>query len=149
MLVAGLGNVFFGDDGFGVEVARRLASSPLPAAARVGVFGVRGLELAHALREPVQLLLALHIAPRGGTPGTLYVIDELEDGRDSSGGSIDLPLALAAARAARGSVPRVRVIGCEPADLRARSGLSAPVQQAIDPAVELVRRLVRRELATR
>lgn len=146
MLVAGLGNVFFGDDGFGVEVARCLAGAPLPAAARVVAFGVRGLDLSRALRDPLALLVVVDVATRGGRPGTLYLLDGAEASA-TGGGSTDLRLALAAARAARGSAPRVRVVGCEPASLRAESGLSAPVARAVEPAVALVTRLVRTELA--
>ncbi len=146
MLVAGLGNVFFGDDGFGVEVARCLAAAPLPAAARVVAFGVRGLDLSRALREPLGLLVAVDVVSRGGRPGTLYLLDGAETSA-TGGGSTDLLLALAAARAARRFAPRVCVVGCEPASLRAQRGLSSPVAGALEPAVALVTRLVCGELA--
>ncbi|HEY8432160.1 MAG TPA: hydrogenase maturation protease [Sandaracinaceae bacterium] len=143
VLVAGLGNVCFGDDGFGVAVADRVARMELPPAARVVSFGVRGLELLRALDGKLELLVALEASPRGGSPGTLYVMEALDGARS---GSIELPLALAAARA-RGIAPRVCVVACEPADLGAHSGLSAAVHRAVDPAARIVERLVRRELA--
>lgn len=150
VLVAGVGNVFFGDDGFGVEVARRLRVRQLPIGTEVGDFGVRGLHLAHALLDPIELLVVAELAPRGGAPGTLYVIDPEREPRGigtADGHSIDIPLVLAAVRAFGGSLPRVRIIGCEPADVGAHLGLSEPVRRAVDPAAELVRQVVEREIA--
>ncbi len=149
VLVAGVGNVFFGDDGFGVEVARRLSALPLPRGASVNDFGVRGLHLAHALLQPTEVLIVTEIAPRGGAPGTLYVIDPERDEHGigtADGHSLDIPLVLAAVRAFGGSTPRVRIVGCEPADLGAHLGLSEPVRHAVAPAVDLVKRMLESEL---
>ncbi|MCZ7684776.1 MAG: hypothetical protein M5U28_40775 [Sandaracinaceae bacterium] len=113
MLVAGLGNVFFGDDGFGVEVARCLAAAPPPPPPR-----------AWWRSECAGWICRARCASRsgcswpstwcrgGGRPGTLYLLDGAE--ASATGGSTDLLLALAAARAARRSAPRVCVVGCEP-----------------------------------
>lgn len=144
VLIAGVGNVYFADDGFGVEVARRLSADALPEGATAVEIGVRGLELARALRARMDLLVVIEVVAHGGEPGTLYLVDPLDD---LSATSADLRLALAAARATGTAPARVSVIGCEPADLGARLGLSDPVRRAVDPALELARRLARRQLA--
>ncbi len=69
ILVAGVGNVFLGDDGFGVEVVRRLASRPLPPTVRVADFGIRGLDFAYALLEPYELVIVVDASRRGGASG--------------------------------------------------------------------------------
>ncbi|HVH13782.1 MAG TPA: hydrogenase maturation protease, partial [Longimicrobium sp.] len=82
ILVAGIGNIFLGDDGFGVEVVRRLAADALPAGVEVVDFGIRGMDLAYALQKPYAAVVMVDAAPRGGAAGTLYVI-EPDDGGDS------------------------------------------------------------------
>ncbi|MGH7848434.1 MAG: hydrogenase maturation protease, partial [Candidatus Binatia bacterium] len=72
ILVAGIGNIFLGDDGFGVEVARELAKRKLPESVRVVDFGIRGFDLAYALLDGYDLTILVDAAPRGGLPGTLY-----------------------------------------------------------------------------
>jgi hydrogenase maturation protease len=80
VLVAGIGNIFLGDDGFGVEVVRRLAERPLPEGVEVKDFGIRGMDLAYALQDDYGLVVFVDATPRGGEPGTLYLIDpEIED----------------------------------------------------------------------
>jgi hydrogenase maturation protease len=80
VLVAGVGNVFLGEDGFGLEVARRLATEPLPAWVRVGDFGIRGVHLAYELLEGYEAAILVDAAPRGEAPGTVYVIEPDLDG---------------------------------------------------------------------
>ena len=75
VLVAGVGNIFLGDDGFGVEVARRLAGERLPEDVRVADFGIRGVHLAYELLDGYDTAILVDAAPRGGQPGTLYVIE--------------------------------------------------------------------------
>src|SRR5438270_13830731 len=75
ILVAGIGNIFFGDDGFGVAVARRLAQRALPDGVQVVDFGIRGLDLAYALLEDYDAVILVDAMPRGGQPGTLYVVE--------------------------------------------------------------------------
>src|SRR5438128_1754175 len=75
VLVAGVGNIFLGDDAFGVEVAQRLARRPLPAGVRVVDFGIRGLDLAYALLDPYEAVILVDAMPRGEQPGTLYVLE--------------------------------------------------------------------------
>jgi hydrogenase maturation protease len=145
VLVAGIGNVFMGDDGFGVEVARRLADRPLRQGVDVRDFGIRGMDLVYALQD-YDVAIFVDAAPLGRTPGTLEVIEpELEPDRlslDTHG--MDPVRVLTLAREL-GPVPeRVLVVGCEPAT-PAMSGddeivaeLSPPVRAAIDDAVRLV-----------
>jgi len=75
LLIAGVGNIFLGDDGFGVEVASRLASAQLPDWARVADYGIRGMHLAHDLAGGYDSAILIDATPRGGAPGTLYVIE--------------------------------------------------------------------------
>src|SRR4051812_31840983 len=75
ILIAGIGNIFFGDDAFGSEVARRLMSRGVPDGVRAVDFGIRGLDLAYALMDGYDAAILLDTTPRGGSPGTIYVID--------------------------------------------------------------------------
>ena len=70
ILIACIGNIFLGDDGFGVEVARRLAGRPLPPEVMLKDFGIRGFDLTYALLEPYELVILVDACPRGGEPGT-------------------------------------------------------------------------------
>ena len=145
ILVAGLGNIFLGDDGFGVALAGRLARRALPAGVDVIDFGIRGMDLAYALGDYDTVVL-LDASPRGATPGTLYVIEpELDDAeRSPDAHGMDPVTVLALARALGGSVPRTLVVGCEPASVMTgdedeiAAELSAPVLGALDAAVDLV-----------
>ena len=116
ILVAGIGNVFLGDDGFGVAVAGRLAAATLPPGVDVVDFGIRGMDLAYALRD-YDVAILVDAVPRGGAPGTLYVIepelDADEAGPDAHG--MDPVKVLALARGLGDPLPRVLVVGCEPA----------------------------------
>jgi hydrogenase maturation protease len=152
VLVAGIGNVFLGDDGFGVAVARRLAARPVPPGVLVADFGIRGLDLAYALQEEWAAVILVDAAPRGHAPGTLYVIEPDGDGEPPAlldGHAMDPVRVLALARRL-GRVPaRVVVVGCEPLSLAggapgedALVELSAPVARAVGQAVELVESMV-------
>jgi hydrogenase maturation protease len=150
ILVAGIGNVFLGDDGFGVAVARRLASQRLPEGVDVVDFGIRGMDLAYALQGDYDAVVFVDTAPRGEPPGTLSVIEpELEPGEvaiDTHG--MDPVRVLGLARAL-GRVPeRVLVVACEPErivhgehDEDLVDELSPPVAAAVDEAVRLVTEL--------
>ena len=156
ILIAGVGNIFFGDDAFGVEVARRLARRAHPPGVRVAEFGIRGLDLTYALLDPYEAVILVDAVPRGGRPGTLYVLEPEADGagdRDAPGPVVELhnldPVkVLRLARALGGTVERVLLVGCEPEppapedDLR--MGMSEPVQAAVEEAVRLVESLVDR-----
>ena len=144
ILVAGIGNIFLGDDGFGVEVAGRLARNELPPGVVVEDFGIRGMDLAYALQE-YDVAILVDALPRGNTPGTLYLVEpDLDDGVaaiDTHG--MDPVKVLALARHLGGSLPRVLVVGCEPAammgdDDELSAELSEPVRAALDEAVRMV-----------
>jgi hydrogenase maturation protease len=146
ILVAGIGNIFLGDDGFGVEVARRLTQRELPAGVKVADFGIRGMDLAYELQEDYDAAVLIDAVPRGQTPGTLYVIepDLLEADRGLDAHAMDPVQVLGWARTLGALPKRVLVIGCEPAtgmtveDEELVMQLSSPVSAAIDKAVELV-----------
>jgi hydrogenase maturation protease len=154
ILVAGIGNIFLGDDAFGVEVARRLASRPQPDGVRVVDFGIRGIDLTYALLDGYETVILVDATPRRGPPGTLYVI-EPDPGGPAESGAADLmiethnldPVKVLRLAAALGSrVQRVLLVGCEPAPLdgaeEMQMGLSEPVKAAMEEAVLLVESLV-------
>lgn len=152
VLIAGIGNIFLGDDGFGVEVARRLAAHRLPPGVEVRDFGIRGMDLVYALLDDWQGVIFADAAQRGNAPGTLYVIEpRVEEGQvtlDTHG--MDPAKVLSLARALGAPAVRTYVVACEPE--RVLSGdrdpevvveLTAPVQAAVEEAVRLVEGLVR------
>ena len=146
ILVAGIGNIFFGDDGFGCEVARVLASQPPIEGVKVADFGIRGMHLAYELVAGYERAILIDATPRGGAPGTLYVIEpEIRDaGAPADAHKMDLENVFAFVRTIGGTAAPITLVGCEPAGTGDEIGLSEEVQQAIEPAVELVRRLVGR-----
>ncbi len=149
VLVAGVGNLFLGDDGFGCEVARRLAGGPLPSGVEVSDFGIRGLHLAYRLLDPVSLLVVVDAVARGGPPGTLYLLEPALEppaepaAPDAHG--LDLPAVFAALRALGGELPVTRIVGCEPASVDERLGLSPRVEASVEDAVRLVREVIGRQ----
>jgi hydrogenase maturation protease len=147
ILVAGIGNVFLGDDGFGVEVARRMAGTDLPAGVDVRDYGIRGLHLAYELAGYDTTIL-VDATSRGEPPGTLYVL-ELREGEppavvDAHGMTPDAVLDLIAA--VGGEAGRILLVGCEPQDVTPGMELSPPAGAAVEPAVRLVRQLIKEEL---
>ncbi|MEU9104333.1 hydrogenase maturation protease [Streptomyces xanthophaeus] len=153
-LVAGIGNVFLGDDGFGVETVRALSGHELPDDVEVVDFGVRGVHLAYQLLDGYDTLVLVDAAARGGAPGTLYLIEPGETGAAGPGGAVldghhmspDAVLALLGTLCAgTGSTPprRTLVVGCEPACVEEGIGLSAPVAAAVPEAVRAVLDLLR------
>lgn len=150
ILVAGVGNVFFRDDGFGVEVAHHLAREALPEAVAVTDYGIRGLHLAYELLDPPALLIVIDLAPRGSRPGTLYVLEpdlrDLELAPISGGHGVDLRAVFARVLAMGGRLPRSRIVGCEPADVGEGMGLTAAVRSAVPRAAATVRKLIALEL---
>ena len=155
VLVAGIGNVFACDDGFGCEVARRLAGLRLPDGIRVVDYGIRGLHLAYDLLEPWDALILVDAVPvpdRGGV-GTVAVV---EIGADDVGDlgeaavdahGMDPATVLASLAALGGSLPaRTVVVGCQVADTGDGMGVTPPVAAAVEQAVRAVRDLVSRDL---
>jgi hydrogenase maturation protease len=150
ILVAGVGNIFLGDDGFGVEVAARLAAHPgppLPEGVRVRDFGIRGMHLAYELLDGYDGLILIDAVARDGEPGTVYVIEpDLDDLPASESPAMDAhsmspDTVFALLKALGGNVKDIYVVGCEPADLSERMGLSPAVASAVDDAVRVVREL--------
>ena len=150
LLVAGIGNVFLGDDGFGVAVADRLVRSDVPPGVHIEDYGIRGMDLAYALAD-FEVVVLVDAVPRGEPPGTLYVIEpdvesELPAAPDAHG--MDPLQVLGLARALGGELPRVLVVGCEPAvrmtgaEEDVVADLSEPVRAAVDGAVSLVDSLI-------
>jgi hydrogenase maturation protease len=146
VLVAGIGNVFLGDDGFGVALAARVARRELPAGVEVVDFGIRGMDLAYALLEDYAAAVLLDATPRGEPPGTLYLIEpelDLEEAPPEAHG-MDPVRVLALAKALGGTPPRTLVLGCEPLTrLDADSpeivaALSEPVRAALDEAERML-----------
>jgi len=153
VLVAGIGNIFLGDDGFGVEVVRRLAGSAVPQGVEVKDFGIRGMDLAYALQDDYDLVVFVDATPRGGEPGTVYLIEpEIEDEGevtlDTHG--MDPVKVLRLARAMGARMPRTLVVGCETQNIPGTHSyddmlmeLSEPVQAAVEEAANLVETLVK------
>jgi hydrogenase maturation protease len=155
ILVAGIGNIFLGDDAFGVEVVRRLMLLGLPEEVRIVDFGIRGLDLSYALLDGYEAVVMVDAAPRGNSPGTLYLleIDASETPEPEGTPLFEMHaldpvkvLRMAAAMGAR--LDRLYLVGCEPSpageEEEMQSGLSVPVRAAVDEAVDLVASLVRR-----
>ncbi len=157
ILVAGIGNIFLGDDAFGVEVVRRMAGLNLPASVRVSDFGIRGFDLAYALQDGYETTILVDACPHGQAPGTLYVIEpdlKALDSPDASPATMEAhamnPVSvLRTARAMNIELKNVLLVGCEPETLggeEGQMGLSAPVEAAVDEAVKLVESVVNRIL---
>lgn len=158
LLIAGIGNLFFRDDGFDVAVARPLAAVPRPAGVRVVDFGIRGFDLALALLDGNDGTILIDAHSRGGPPGTLYVIEpdlaEAETGADLSPHAMHPAAVLRTVQMMGGRLGWLRVVGCEPAELGSEEEpsmeLSPAVQAAVEPAAQMVRDLIqarRAELA--
>ncbi|MBS2961487.1 hydrogenase maturation protease [Actinocrinis puniceicyclus] len=151
-VVAGIGNILLGDDGFGVEVARRLSGRALPPGVEVSDVGIRSVHLAFDLLDGCRLLILADASARGETPGTvtLLEVDPATPGPggpdgdmaafDAHGLGPDAVLGLLGSLGAR--VGRILAVVCEPADTEPGIGLSPPVAAAVDAAAELIERLV-------
>jgi hydrogenase maturation protease len=155
VLIAGIGNIFLGDDAFGVEVARRLAGRKLPDRVKVADFGIRGFDLAYALLDRFDVTILVDACPRGGAPGTLYVIepdlnaspqDTAEAAQTTSDAHSMNPMnVIRMARSMGGDLKRILLVGCEPLTLgpeEGAMGLSAPVAAMVDEAANRIESLV-------
>jgi len=157
ILIAGIGNIFLGDDAFGVEVVRRLAGLQLPESVRVADFGIRGFDLAYALQDGYETTILVDACPHGEAPGTLYVIEPDLKALYNSGTPQAVVEAHAMnpmnvvrmARAMNIEVKNVLLVGCEPETLggeQGQMGLSAAVELAVEHAVKLVESIVNKIL---
>ena len=149
ILVAGIGNIFLGDDGFGVEVIRQLSCRQFPAGVNVVDFGIRGYDLAFALMDEYDRVILIDACPRGEAPGTISVlVPDLED--DSTAATFDAhdmnPVhVLRLARAQGATLREVQLVGCEPDTLgppEGQMGLSPAVQAAVAEAATVVELLI-------
>lgn len=153
ILVACIGNIFLGDDGFGAEVARALAAIELPAEAKLVDYGIRGFDLAYALLEPWRAMILVDAIARGSAAGSLYLLQA------AAGPDSDQPCAddfnphamspaqvLALARSLGVVRAPIYIVGCEPQDfgddLEGRMELSAVVAAAVPEAAKMVLRLI-------
>jgi hydrogenase maturation protease len=152
VLVAGIGNVFLGDDGFGVAVAARLARRDLPPEVAVVDFGIRGMDLAFALQDGYEAVVFVDASPRGEKPGTLSVVEPRLDAGAAAvpeAHGMD-PVRVLALAQSLGALPaRTLVVACEPETVMTGEPdedlvgeLSAPVRAALDDAVRLVESVV-------
>jgi hydrogenase maturation protease len=152
VLVAGVGNIFLGDDGFGVEVVRRLAEREMPEGVEVKDFGIRGMDLAYALQDDYEVVVFVDAVPRGEEPGTVYLIEpEIEEDGEVSLDTHGMdPVKVIKLSRTLGAKPtRTLVVGCEPQVVLSGEAyddmsmeLSEPVQAAVGEAVKLVESLV-------
>ena len=152
VLVACVGNIFLGDDGFGVEVARRLAGLPMPAGVRVADYGISGMHLAYDLADGYETTILVDAAPRGNEPGTVSVIevDPADHPNPAAGGGAlqgsmlfdghgmqpDVVFGILGMLGAKAG--RIVVVGCEPATVEHGMELSGPVAAAVGEAVRIV-----------
>src|SRR6478609_7352894 len=153
ILVAGIGNIFFGDDAFGCEVATELAKRPLPEGVNVRDFGIRSYDLAYAMMEDYELIIFIDALSRGEAPGTLYLIepelnknklDEAE-AKVVNAHSMSPVRVLQLVRSLGGQPGKLYVVGCEPGVLESddgRMGLSERVAAAVEPAVNMIQKLI-------
>ena len=164
ILVAGVGNIFFTDDGFGCEVARRLAERALPDGVTVADFGIKGVHLAYELLEGYDVAILVDAAPCGGEPGDLYLIEpkleEIEESplvRAASDGEqalvdahgLEPDAIFGMVKALGGTVARALVVGCEPESTEDGIGLTEVVEAAVEPAIARLIDIIERVGSTR
>lgn len=156
VLIACIGNIFLGDDGFGCEVARRLLQLDWPKNVKVIDFGIRGFDLAYALLDGQDVTIFVDATPRGNQPGTLYTIEpaldeieNLESGALVDAHSMNPVKVLSMVKSMGGQFKKILLVGCEPATFgpeEGQMGLSEPVAAAVAEAVKVVESLVARVL---
>lgn len=151
VLIACVGNIFLGDDGFGVEVARSLSKRQLPEGVLVKDYGIRGFDLAYALLDPWDLVIMVDALSRGEAAGTLYVIEPELNGPASADTAINPhgmdPVRVLSLAASLGTISaQVLIVGCEPHDfgdeLEGRMGLSSAIQGVVETASDMILDLV-------
>jgi hydrogenase maturation protease len=152
ILIAGIGNIFFGDDAFGCEVAAQLMRRPLPEGVRVIDFGIRSYDLAYAMMDGPDVTIFIDATPRGQPPGTIYLLEPDKNILDSNFGEVVNAHSMNPVRVLQlihslgGQPGRLYLVGCEPAVLETEEGamgLSEKVQAAVAPAIEMIETLIR------
>jgi hydrogenase maturation protease len=154
LLIAGIGNIFLGDDGFGVRVAQQLAQSDFPSTVRVVDFGIRALDLAYALQDGYEATILIDAFPLAQAPGTVYVVepdlsepaDAMDQGNAVEPHAMNPMNVLRMVNTKENPLKRVLLVGCEPATFggdEGQMGLSAAVEAAVGEAVKVVEKLVR------
>jgi hydrogenase maturation protease len=151
-LIAGIGNIFLGDDGFGPAVICALAQQPLPAGTRAVDFGIRGLDLAYALVDPYETVILVDAISRNQPPGTVSILEPVHPQAPESIAldphSMDPVRLLSMARSLGNITARIFIVGCEPLDfgdeLMGRMDLSPVVAASIPEAVRAVRDIIHR-----
>jgi hydrogenase maturation protease len=146
VLVAGIGNVFLGDDGFGVEVVARLAKRTLPEGVEVADYGVRGYDLAFSLMGSYDAAILVDAIPQGREPGSVCLlepdVEDLETGQLMNGHGMSPIEVFRLVKQFGGTLPRTYLVGCEPDEIdpdgEGRMGLSPSVSAAVDEAVDVV-----------
>jgi hydrogenase maturation protease len=147
ILVAGVGNAWLGDDGFGGVVTKELEKRELPSGVQVMDFGSGGLDLAYEVMRGYHALVLIDVSKQGGKPGTLYVIEPnpdeiesgIEDGEVLNPHGMDPATVLRFVKAVHGWPGKVVVVACEPADVEeVAMELSPHVRAVVEPAIELV-----------
>jgi hydrogenase maturation protease len=152
ILIAGIGNIFLGDDAWGVEVVRALAAHQLPYGVVVRDFGIRSFDLAYAILDPWEAVILVDAVPRGESPGTLYTIEvdlaELGNANHTPDAhSLNPVSVLQLARSTGEVTARVYVVGCEPQDCggdEGRMGLTPAVQSSVEAGAQMVEELAAR-----
>lgn len=155
MLVAGVGNIFLSDDGFGVEVVRQLAGRPHPDSVEIADYGIRGVHLAYRLLDGYDVLVLIDAAPRGHAPGTVTLVEVDQDRLAGTGSAIasgasplvdahgmDPATVLAHLTALGGGVASVLIVACEPEIIEEGIGLSPTVQAAVPDAIAVVEQVM-------
>jgi hydrogenase maturation protease len=150
VLVAGIGNIFLSDDGFGPEVVRRLSSRTIPEGVKVVDYGIRGMHLAYDLLDGYDGLVLIDAIPRQGTPGDVVVIEigpeDLGTG-DFDAHGMEPVSVLASLGSLGGELPPTYLVGCEPGEVEEGMGLTPPVEAAVDVAADAVIRVLDEWLA--
>lgn len=154
ILVACIGNIFLGDDGFGCAVAQQLATMEIPPQAKVIDYGIRGLDLAYALLDSYEAVILVDAIARGGAPGTVYLLQPIASEKDASSEvsldphSMDPMSLMAMARSLGEITAEIYIVGCEPLDfgdeMEGRMGLSEIVQASVPEAAQAVVELIGR-----
>ncbi len=144
-VIAGIGNIFNRDDGFGSEVAQRLLGQPVPDDVRVEDYGIRGMHLALDLLDGCDLLVLIDALAGDDPPGTVSLLEPDPSGAGAEpldAHRMDPQSVLHMVAELGGSIGRVLVVGCQPADLDDGIGLTPAVAAAVDPAVRMVEDLI-------